>query len=94
MSLSQNSAAPRQRLPAPEAPPPIDSLRKLNDGERVAHWVKIHLATLEQWNKEGWRWVQIAEAVEGHIKRPVSRNKLTGMVTMIKKGKLARKIEA
>lgn len=94
MSSTPAPEAPRQRLPARADTPPIVSLRKLNEGERVSHWVKLHLATLDAWNKEGWRWAQIATAVEAHIDRPVTRNKLTGMVTMIRKGKLAKKIEA
>lgn len=72
----------------------MERLRKLNEGERVAHWVKIHLKQLEAWNQEGWRWVQLASAVGSHIERPITRNKLTGMVTMIRKGKLARDIQA
>lgn len=94
MSSSPVPTASRQRLPARSDAPPIADLRKLNEGERVAHWVKLHLSVLDSWNKEGWRWAQIADAVENHIDRPVTRNKLTGMVTMIRKGKLARDIQA
>ena len=84
----------RPRLPAKEGLPPVEGLRKLEDGERVSHWVKSHLLHLEKWNLEGWRWAQIATAVTDHIERKVTRNKLTGMVTMIRKGKLANKIKA
>lgn len=93
MSSTESSSRIRQRLPAPKEGPPIGSLRKLNEGERVAHWVKAHLLFLEGWNQKGWRWVQIAEAIEGHIERPVTRNKLTGMVTMIRKGRLAKNVK-
>ena len=82
------------RLPALPGLPPIQDLRSLKEGERVAHWVKSHLAHLEQWNAQGWRWVQIAKAIDGHIKRKVTRNKLTGMVTMIRKNRLAKNVEA
>lgn len=94
MSSTEPAPRTRQRLPAPKEAPPIETLRKLNQGERVAHWVKIHLSVLDEWNKQGWRWAQIAEAIEGYIERPVTRNKLTGMVTMIRKGKLAKNVEA
>lgn len=83
----------RPRLPAKEGQPCLEYFRKLHQGERVAHWIKSHLAHLEALNLEGWRWAQIAEAVGSHIDRSVTRNKLTGMVTMIRKGKLATKVE-
>lgn len=93
MSSTETSPRARQRLPAPQEAPPVETLRKLNKGERVAHWVKVHLSSLEKWNQQGWRWAQIAEAIEGYIERPVTRNKLTGMVTMIRKGRLAKKVK-
>lgn len=92
MTVANPDAPTRTRPPAREGLPPVAELRKLNQGERVAHWVKNHLACLEDWNRAGWRWAQIAKAVGDHIDREVTRNKLTGMVTMIKKGKLANKI--
>lgn len=94
MTLHNPDTLTRHRPPAKDGLPPVDDLRKLNQGERVAHWVKSHLTHLEKWNQEGWRWAQIASAVGSHIDREVTRNKLTGMVTMIRKGKLANKIEA
>ncbi len=93
LNVSQDTG-PRTRPPAKEGLPPVDSLRKLEQGERVAHWVKSHLSHLEGWNQQGWRWSQIASAIDVHIDRRVTRNKLTGMVTMIRKGKLANKIQA
>lgn len=86
--------AKKARRPAREGAPPVADLRKLESGERVAHWVKVHLKHLESWNQQGWRWAQIATAVAAHIERNVTRNKLTGMVTMIRKGKLAQKVQA
>ena len=94
MTLNEASqTGPRTRPPAKEGLPPVDGLRKLEQGERVAHWVKIHLSHFEGWNNQGWRWAQIASAIDSHIDRRVTRNKLTGMVTMIRKGKLANKIQ-
>lgn len=94
MPLSTSQDTPvRHRPPAQEGLPPVAVLPRLQKGERVAHWVKAHLGQLERWNSQGWRWAQIATAVGDHIDREVTRNKLTGMVTMIRKGKLAVKID-
>ena len=93
MTINNVELMPRTRLPAKDGLPPVADLRKLQQGERVSHWVKSHLPLLEKWNLEGWRWAQIATAVTDHIDKKVTRNKLTGMVTMIRKGKLANKIQ-
>jgi hypothetical protein len=89
-----SSTGSRPRLPAKEGLPPVAGLRKLEQGERVSHWVKIHLSHFEVWNNQGWRWAQIASALDSHLDRRITRNKLTGMVTMIRKGKLANKIHS
>ena len=91
---SESAKTVRTRPPARTGLPPIEELRKLNQGERVAHWVKSHLSHLEKWNQEGWRWAQIATAMTQHIDRQVTRNKLTGMVSMIRQGKLAVKVQS
>lgn len=91
---SESAKTVRTRPPALTGLPPIAELRKLNQGERVAHWVKSHLSHLEAWNKQGWRWAQIATAMTSHIDRQVTRNKLTGMVSMIRQGKLAVKVQS
>lgn len=93
MTLPTSESTRRHRPPAKEGLPPVESLRKLNQGECVSHWVKSHLSYLEKWNEDGWRWAQIATAVGPHIDRTVTRNKLTGMVAMIRKGTLATKVE-
>lgn len=80
------------RIPAMEGLPPVSTLPKLEQNERVSHWIKSHLSVLEGWNQAGWRWVKIAEALSSHLNRDVTRNKLTGMVTMIKKDKLAKRV--
>ena len=83
----------KKRIPALKGDLDFSSLPALGEKERISHWVKIHLVTLEKWNKQGWRWVKIAEGLSAHLKHPITRNKLTGMVSMIKDQKLAKKIE-
>lgn len=80
------------RIPAKEGFPPVSILPKLESDERISHWVKTHLSVLEEWNKSGWRWVKIAEALSSHLDKKITRNKLTGMTTMIKKDKLAKRV--
>lgn len=93
LSSESTDASRQKRKPAIEGLPNFSGLPKLEEKQRIAHWVKTHLMVLKGWNEKGWRWVQIAEGMSLHLEHPVTRNKLTGMVSMIQQQKLAKRIE-
>jgi len=88
--------AKKERTKRPKAKvgdPPLRVLRKLKPEEKLSHWIKQHLGILESLNLEGWRWAQIADSLTLHLGKKLTRNKLTGMVTMIRQNKLSKHVE-
>lgn len=83
----------KKRPKAQDGHPPLQVLRKIHPNEKLSHWIKEHLGLLESLNEQGWRWAQMADSLTLHLEKRVTRNKLTGMITMIRQGKLAQKVE-
>ena len=58
--------------------------RGLYKGETVSSWVKEYQNQLKIINKNGWRWVQIAEAVSVHLNVKIKKDTLTSLLTIYK----------
>lgn len=58
--------------------------RGLAPGENITNWVKEYQNKLIAINKTGWRWKQIAEAINEHLslKKKISVNTLTSILSL------------
>lgn len=61
--------------------------RGLAPGESVTSWIKEYQQKLVAINLTGWRWIQIAEAINQHLnlKKKISKNTLTSILSLANK---------
>lgn len=61
--------------------------RSLAPSESVTNWIKEYQNKLIAINLTGWRWIQIAEAINEHLnlKKKISKNTLTSILSLVNK---------
>lgn len=61
--------------------------RGLAPGESITSWIKEYQNKLVAINLTGWRWIQIAEAINQHLnlKKKISKNTLTSILSLANK---------
>lgn len=61
--------------------------RGLAPGENITNWIKEYQNRLIAINKTGWRWTQIAKAINEHLslQKKISANTLTSIISLSNK---------